>query len=430
MRFKSVWCILLILLTLAKSAEARENRAEVSVDFRTNVMRIDSGYSDNASHIDALVSFLQKLRQDSVQITSISLCGSASPEGSYSINRRLAAGRLASLKRLIRREVTVPDSIISHVDSYIPWGYLRDKIAQSDLEYKDEIIAIIDEPPKLVKNPDNGTLVDHRVTRLKRLDGQRVWDEMFRRYFSGMRNARAVISTYAHDPCRVVPASFPAELPLSLTTEVPDIRPLAPIEPSIRPQRRPFYMDVRTNLLYDALGVPNIGAEFYLGKNLSIAGSWMHAWWSKDSRHRYWRIYGGELGARYWFGKAAHEKPLTGHHIGIYCQALTYDFEFGGKAYMGGKPGGTIFDHPHLGVGIEYGYSLPIAKRLNLDFSLGLGYIKGRVYEFIPYEDHYLWTSTKNRQWFGPTKLEVSLVWLIGRGNTNGKYTKAKGGAL
>lgn len=128
---------------------------------------------------------------------------------------------------------------------------------------------------------------------------------------------------------------------------------------------------------------------------------------------------------RRWFGKAAHEKPLTGHHIGIYAHALTFDFEFGGKAYMGGKPGGTIFDRAHFGAGLEYGYSLPIARRLNIDFSIGVGYIGGRLYEFVPVGDSYLWTATKNKHWVGPTKLEVSLVWLIGRGNFN----KGKGGA-
>ena len=36
----------------------------------------------------------------------------------------------------------------------------------------------------------------------------------------------------------------------------------------------------------------------------------------------------------------------------------------------------------------------------------------------------YVWQATKERHWFGPTKAEISLVWLIGRGNFN----KGKGG--
>lgn len=191
---------------------------------------------------------------------------------------------------------------------------------------------------------------------------------------------------------------------------------------------KPFYMGLNTNMLFDAALVPNLGVEFHLGKNWSIAANYMHAWWSKDSKHRYWRIYGGDVNLRWWFGKRAHEKPLTGHHLGAYVQAITYDFEWGGKAYMAGEPGGSIFNRAHIGYGIEYGYSLPVARRLNLDFTLGVGYIGGRVYEFEPDGGKYLWTSTKDRSWIGPTKLEVSLVWLIGRGNTNSKPHKEKGG--
>lgn len=114
----------------------------------------------------------------------------------------------------------------------------------------------------------------------------------------------------------------------------------------------------------------------------------------------------------------------TGHHLGIYGQAFTYDFETGHKGYIGGKPGGTLWDKLNYAIGVEYGYSLPISRRLNLDFTLGVGYWGGEYHEYIPSDGHYVWQSTKQRHWFGPTKAEVSLIWLIGRGN----YNEKKGG--
>ena len=68
---------------------------------------------------------------------------------------------------------------------------------------------------------------------------------------------------------------------------------------------------------------------------------------------------------------------------------------------------------------MEYGYSLPIAKRLNIDFNLGVGYLGGEFKEYLPIDGHYVWQATKYRHWVGPTKLEVSLTWLLGRGNIN-----------
>lgn len=178
-------------------------------------------------------------------------------------------------------------------------------------------------------------------------------------------------------------------------------------------------MALKTNMLYDALLVPNASVEFYLGKNWSISGGWMHGWWKSDPAHWYWRMYGGDLSLRHWFGRRAEQKPLSGHHIGIYGSAFTYDFENGGRGYLGGQPGGTLLDRANFSAGIEYGYSLPVARRLNLDFTVGLGWIGGQYHEYLPIDDCYVWQSTSRMDYFGPTKLEVSLVWLLGRGNIN-----------
>ncbi|MGI6864290.1 DUF3575 domain-containing protein, partial [Bacteroides sp. KG156] len=59
----------------------------------------------------------------------------------------------------------------------------------------------------------------------------------------------------------------------------------------------------------------------------------------------------------------------------------------------------------------------------------------GEYHEYVPggwCETHrrecYLWQATKRRHWFGPTKAEISLVWLIGYGNTNSRKNSKKGG--
>ena len=180
--------------------------------------------------------------------------------------------------------------------------------------------------------------------------------------------------------------------------------------------QKSVYWVLKTNALYDLALVPNIGVEIYAGKQWSVAANWMYAWWSNRGKNNFWRIYGGDVEARRWFGKKAEEKPLQGHHLGVYGQLLTYDFELGGRGYLG--------DKWSYAFGVSYGYSLPITRRLNLDFNLGIGYLGGKYKEYTPIEGHYVWQLTKNRQWFGPTKAEVSLVWLLGNENVN----KKKGG--
>ncbi|MDE5786619.1 MAG: DUF3575 domain-containing protein, partial [Duncaniella sp.] len=89
------------------------------------------------------------------------------------------------------------------------------------------------------------------------------------------------------------------------------------------------------------------------------------------------------------------------------------------EGYMGGDPGRTLWDRFHTMAGVEYGYSLPVGRRLNIDFTIGIGYMGGRLQKYEPKDSHYLWKSTENISWFGPTKAEISLVWLIGNGNYN-----------
>ena len=182
--------------------------------------------------------------------------------------------------------------------------------------------------------------------------------------------------------------------------------------------RKPFYMALKTNLLYDALVVPNIGLEFYLGRDWSVAGNWMYTWLKNNNRYRHRRIYGGEFEVRRWFGAKKGNSPLTGHHVGLYGQMLSYDLEWDDKGYLA--------DRWSYGGGIAYGYSAPIGRRLNLDFTLGIGYLGGEYKEYVPREELYVWRSTKKWRWFGPTKAEISLVWLQGRGNLNEKNGKQK----
>ncbi|MDE5844741.1 MAG: DUF3575 domain-containing protein [Muribaculaceae bacterium] len=182
-----------------------------------------------------------------------------------------------------------------------------------------------------------------------------------------------------------------------------------------------FYMDLRSNMLYDVAALPNIGAEFYVGRQISVLANWMYGWWNSESRHRYWRAYGGDLGARWWFGQKNGGRLLTGHHVGIYFGALIFDFEWGGTGYMGGKPGGTLWDRCLVNTGIEYGYSLPVGKHLNIDFSIGLGYLGGKYIKYFPLNNEYYREKEYNLRFFGPTKAEVSLVWFLEFGNNSKK---------
>ena len=169
---------------------------------------------------------------------------------------------------------------------------------------------------------------------------------------------------------------------------------------------------LKTNLLYDAVLIPNIGVEVSLGKQWTASADWFYTWFSSDNRHRYWQGYGGYLTVRRYFANHStfhipHSTFPTGHHLGAYVLGLTYDVEWGGRGYQA--------DHFGFGAGLEYGYALPISNRLLLDFSLGIGFQDGEYKEYEPQGNRYVWQATRQRHWFGPTKAEVTLKWLLGK---------------
>ncbi len=383
----------------------------IRIHFRQNYSVFEENLYDNKEAIDSIQARILRYSADStLSLRAVKIVGSASPEGSVKRNELLSLKRAEVIYDRISSNLDLPDSLMEFHYLGRDWrGLLKAVKADSNVPYRDDAIYLIED---IVENIRDGEREeDGNVRRLSSLHGGAPYMYMYRSIFPHLRQSNVVLS-YRHT------INLEHLDPIVTALEQPFTELKKP-EDKIPPEKPKFYMALKTNMLYDAALVPNLGAEFYLGRNFSLGGGWMHAWWTNRQENFFWRIYGGELYGRYWFGRKAEEKPLQGHHIGIHAQALTYDFELGGRGYMGGLPLGTIKDRAHWGAGIEYGYSLPVAKRLNIDFGLTVGYLGGEYREYLPMEGHYVWQVTKYKHWFGPTKAEISLVWLLGRGNYN-----------
>ena len=164
-------------------------------------------------------------------------------------------------------------------------------------------------------------------------------------------------------------------------------------------QQSPSALNLRTNLLHDLLLTPNLGIEWPLDSCWTLLNCGSFAWWSDNSRHRYWRVAIGEMELRRYFGRKGN------HHFGLYAAVYRYDFEFGATGYQA---------HLNYGAGLNYGYFIRLNRRLGLDLSLGLGYLGGIFKQYEPNRDAYYWTERKRLTYFGPTRLESTLVWRLG----------------
>ena len=164
-------------------------------------------------------------------------------------------------------------------------------------------------------------------------------------------------------------------------------------------------LSLSTNLLYDVVMAPSLGAEVNLGKNLSLAAHGTWNWFDGSLLYKHVRIVTGDAEVRYWLTKDPAQIMRRGHHVGVYGAVYRYDFYFDNKG-----------DQADLnwGGGLSYGYALGLSSHFSLDFSLAVGYVGGkyRTYEHIDDEyQHDVWTADKVRRYVGPTKAEVSLIW-------------------
>ena len=177
---------------------------------------------------------------------------------------------------------------------------------------------------------------------------------------------------------------------------------------------------LRTNLLYDAIIVPNVGVEVGLGERTSLVGNVMFNWIGLRNKQFYWRILSGDVELRYWLGADKNTFFRKGHHLGVYGAFYRYDIELGTK-------NGQMGDF-NYGGGISYGYSAILNRSLSLDMSIGIGYMGGKYKKYKYFDGRYVWQSDVHRNFVGPTKAEVTLVWHLDLSKRQNDDTAKKGG--
>lgn len=361
--------ITLIILALCGGfAHSQEISTEICFDFRAYSAIIDSNYSDNAARMQEFVNTLNTIRKDnSIRILEVSFCGAASPEGSYQLNKKLAQGRLTSLENYIRKEVDIPDSIITRNDSYIAWDYLKSQIKQTDLEYKEEVIAILEERAELIDYYSDLD-IDSRIVKLKALDEGKVWDRLRELYFDQMRNACAVIVLYQKlDPIVQEPKMSPLAMhvePRSAFEIVKFDSTPAPVEPKQEDWCRKLHL--KSNVLGLGLAIANVAAEIDIAKHWSFTLPVYYSAWDYFKSTIKFRTFAVQPEFRYWISKK-NDGVFTGAHIGLayYNLALNRDYRRQDHSR----------ETPALGGGLSVGYRMPISKndRWRVEFSLGAG---------------------------------------------------------
>ncbi|WP_304252434.1 DUF3575 domain-containing protein [Parabacteroides gordonii] len=179
-----------------------------------------------------------------------------------------------------------------------------------------------------------------------------------------------------------------------------------------RSVRQPV-LALKTNLLFDATLMPNVELEVPLDTRWSLNGEYMFPWWTLKGDKYCLEILAGALEGRYWLGNRDKHTTLTGHFLGFYAGGGKYDLQWKENGYQG-----EFF----IAAGISYGYTRKISRHLRLEFNLGLGILRTQYRHYHALDNYQTlqWQENGNYTWFGPTKVKVSLVWVLNRQTKKG----------
>ena len=176
---------------------------------------------------------------------------------------------------------------------------------------------------------------------------------------------------------------------------------------------------VKTNALYWATATPNLGFEFALADRWTFELEGGYNPWNLDSDNnmkvKHWLV---SPEFRYWFCNS-----FQGHFIGINANYMQFN--------IGGLPEGmpNLFVNLNtevpmsdlsvariqgwaVGAGLTYGYAFPIARRWNMELTIGYGWW---YTEYDQYESRKcgLFQQAVARHALGPATAGISFIYMI-----------------
>lgn len=154
---------------------------------------------------------------------------------------------------------------------------------------------------------------------------------------------------------------------------------------------------IRANLLRWATLTPDLGVEWSINKDWSLLvnGSWTS--WSWDNKNRRYALWEVSPEVRYYIGKEKRG------YLGAMYKAGSSNYKFSETGKQGDLMGG----------GITGGYVLWLNKTLNLDLSLGVGYLHADYEKYKVIDGVRVRRGKETKNWWGPTAAGVTLVWTI-----------------
>lgn len=357
---------------------------------------IQEDYLDNAMQMARIRDMLLH----SPHIDSIAIYAYSSPEGSPKWNNWLAVKRAEAAKAFIlsnlsNDSVLLPENIILHPMGENWEGLYEELYANYHLLNRDAVLRIMKAKVS----------TETKKWRLQNLDGGYTYTWIIRNHMPRLRVA-TWICVYVQKPDFVAPVIQDYKPDMGSicidTLPLPELLPLPSVE-----KRKTTILALKTNLLYDAVTALNAELEVPIGKRFSVMVEDVFPWWKAGPNGNKYclQMWTMSVEPRWWFYRKGMSDRLQGHFIAPYAMSGKYDLQWDTNICYRGYG---------WSAGLTYGYSMPLCKWLNMEFSMSIGYLNASYQHYQPSPDYeHLFKDPDNAgrlTYIGPTKLKVSLV--------------------
>ena len=412
----------------------KDSVSGIGIHFPVNQSRLLQNYANNRESLDLLEEILIE-RYLSFDLDSVIIHGYASPEGSITNNMVLAVERAESVKSyIVRKFPKIRNKIITR-SQLVDWESL-DNIVAKDwfVPHREEVKAVL----KL-----QGVNEIHKFRLLKSIGHGTALNYITKNYAPAMRRASGIMfyGSSKNITAQVTEAVKKTEQAKHTEQATNTAQPKHTEQPKkteqVKKDTLPRYNEkgwgtdtlrfhkykykydntvkplfaLKTNLLFDAASALNAEIEVPIGERWSVLGEVIFPWWLwKDSQNCF-QLFSANVEGRYWFGDRTDRPVTTGWFAGFYAGGGYYDLEWDKKGYQG---------EFYIAAGLSGGYAHTLGKNSNfrMEYSIGLGYLNTQYRKYnavlgIDDEWHLVRQHSGNYTWIGPTRLKVSLVWML-----------------
>lgn len=418
-KYFSLYIIVALTATMANAQVIEDGQLiDMKIYFPYDDARIAPTYMENQQSLHIIDSLLNNTDYIST-ISKIEIMAQSSPEGKIEHNEQLSKQRQKSLESYFTTNYPAINPSLWAFDSMAEnWELFHQHLVDDpNIPHRDEVLAI--------SNGDRDP--DAKEWLIKKIDGGKSWQYIKEHILPTQRFGASVLFIPTKEPTPIIeptpePEVIQEDEPEEELEEEPAQYVAPKPEPTPNEPKNPkTLVALKTNLLLDVVTAVNLAAEVPIGNRFSVVGEVIYPWWRNWDNNFTMQIesYHGEV--KYWLGERTQENRLTGWSAGLYGGWGRYDLQpFSEEGVQG-----DFYD-----VGAMISYSHSIARNLNLEYTLGLGYLSTKyndyymAYDTEKYGDikviPYPWMNNTLRTVL-PTRIGVSLIWLINSKGEGGR---------